>query len=61
MHSLGSAVHFAFNLLNVGVPDSVRSSMGMADVVSEVSALATYITFSHDDTSFIWYLFETQH
>ncbi len=35
--------------------------MGMADVVSEVSALATYITFSHDDTSFIWYLFETQH
>ena len=52
MHSLGSAVHFALNLLNVGVPDSVRSSMRMADVVTEVNALAAYITFCHDDTSF---------
>jgi hypothetical protein len=26
----------------------------MADVVAKVRALAAYITFSHDDTSFIY-------
>lgn len=52
MHSLCSAVHLAFNLLNVGIPDSVGSSMRMADIIAEVSAFTAYITLCHDETSF---------
>ena len=47
MHSLLSAVDVHSNLLDVGIPDSVRSSMRMADVISKMSALAADITFSH--------------
>jgi len=48
---LAGAIHFAFNILNIGVPDSVRSSMRMAYVITEMSALTTNITFSHLYTS----------
>ena len=51
MHSLLSAVDVHSNLLDIGIPDSVGSSMRMADVVAEMSALATDITFSHLNTS----------
>ena len=35
----------------VGIPDSVGSSMRMADVISKMSALAADITFCHLNTS----------
>ena len=51
MHSLLSAVYVNSYLLDVGIPDSVGSSMRMADVVSKMSALAADITFCHLNTS----------
>ena len=51
MQPLVSAIHLAFYILNVGIPDSVGSSMRMADVISEMSALTPNITFSHLRTS----------
>lgn len=51
MQPLVSAIHLAFYILNVGIPDSVGSSMRMADVISEMSAPTTNITFSHLRTS----------
>ena len=47
MHSLLGAVNADGDLLDVGIPDPVGSSMRMADVVSKMSALATDITFGH--------------
>ena len=47
MHSLGTAVHLALYATDIGIPDSVASSMRMADIVTEVNALAAYITFCH--------------
>lgn len=47
VHSLLSAVDVHSNLLDVGIPDSVRSSMRMADVISKMSAFAADITFCH--------------
>ena len=47
MHSLLSAIDVHSNLLDVGIPDSVRSSMRMADVISKMSAFAADITFCH--------------
>ena len=51
MHSLGTAVYLALYVSDIGIPDSVGSSMRMAYIVSEMNALATNITFSHLDTS----------
>lgn len=51
MHSLGSAVNLAFNLLYIGIPYTVGSSMRMADIVAEMGTLAADITFCHDNTS----------
>ena len=51
MQLLASSIPLAFYVLNVGFPNSVGSSMRMADVVTEVSALTTNITFSHFRTS----------
>ncbi len=51
MHSLLGAVNIYCYSLDVGIPDSVGSSMRMADVVAEVSALAADITFCHLNTS----------
>ena len=47
MHSLLSAVNVHSDFLDVGIPDSVGSSMRMADVISKMSALAADITFCH--------------
>jgi hypothetical protein len=47
VHSLRSAVGLDADGLNVGIPDTIGSSMRMADVVSEMSALAADITFCH--------------
>lgn len=51
VHSPCTTVHFAFNASDVGIPDTVGSSMGMAYVVTEMSAFATNIAFCHDCTS----------
>jgi hypothetical protein len=51
MDLLVAAVDLSGNSLDIRVPDSVGSSMRMADVVAEMSALATDITFSHLNTS----------
>ena len=51
MHSLRTAVDLAFYASDIGIPDSVGSSMRMAYVVTEMNALTTNITFSHLDTS----------
>jgi len=47
MHSLLGAVNVHSDFLDVGIPDSVGSSMRMADVISKMSALAADITFCH--------------
>ena len=47
VHSLLSAAYVHSNLLDIGIPDSVGSSMRMADVISEMSAFAADITFRH--------------
>ncbi len=51
MHSLGSAIHLALYALNIGVPDCIASSMRMADIITEMYALAANITLSHLNTS----------
>lgn len=51
MHSLGTAVYLALYTSDIGIPDSVGSSMRMAYIVTEMNALATNITLSHLDTS----------
>ena len=48
MHSLLGTIHVNSNLLNVGIPDTIGSSMRMADVVPEVGALAADIAFCHE-------------
>ena len=53
MQPLISTVHFTHNLLDIRMPNSVGSSMRMAYVITEMSALTTNITFSHLCTSFV--------
>ena len=53
VHSPCTTVDFTFNASDVGIPDTVGSSMGMAYVVTEMNAFSTNITFSHLDTSSI--------
>lgn len=51
MQPLVSAIHLAFYILNVGIPDSVGSSMRMADILTEMRALAANAAFCHNCTS----------
>ena len=51
MQPLVSAIHLAFYILNVGIPDSVGSSMRMADILSEMCSFSTNTTFCHNCTS----------
>ena len=51
VHAPCTTVDFTFNASDVGIPDTVGSSMGMAYVVTEMSAFATNIAFCHDCTS----------
>ena len=51
MHSLSGTVYITFYFFNVGIPNTVGSSMRMAYVVTEMNALATNFTFSHFYTS----------
>ena len=54
IHLLGiAAVDLHADALNVGIPDAVGSSMRMADVVTEMSALSTDFTLCHDHTSYL--------
>ncbi len=47
MKSLCSSVYLAVNGLNVGAPNSVRSSMRMAYVISKMNTFSTYSTLCH--------------
>lgn len=47
IHLLDSAGNLDRYSLNIGVPDTIGSSMRMADVISKMSALAADITFCH--------------
>ena len=51
VHSLCTAVDLALYASYVGIPNPVGSSMGMAYVVTEMSAFATNIAFCHVRTS----------
>jgi hypothetical protein len=46
--ALASPVDLDFDPLDVGSPDSIGLSIGVADIVPEMSAFATDITFSHN-------------
>ena len=48
MKGLVGTANFALNILYIRVPDTIGSSMGMADIISEMRSLATNITFCHD-------------
>ncbi len=51
VHLLVLAVHFDGHVLNIRMPDTIGSSMRMADVVAEVCAFSADITFRHFYTS----------
>ena len=53
VHSPCTTVDFTFNASDVGIPDTVGSSMGMAYSITKVSRLFANSTFSHDSTSLI--------
>ena len=59
MHSFRTTVNFAFYTSDIGIPDSVGSSMRMAYVITEMNALTTNITLCHDDTSLSLCIFAT--
>ena len=52
MHSLRSAVDHHANLLHIRFPHFIRSSVRMAHLDSEMSALSANIAFRHNRTSF---------
>jgi len=47
MHGLGSAIYFAFYGPDIGVPDMIGTSVGVAYIVSEMNTLIANITFRH--------------
>ena len=47
IHLLGLAVYLDRDLLDIGIPNPVGSSVGVADVISEMSALAANFTLCH--------------
>ena len=47
VHSPCTPVDFTFNASDVGIPDTVGSSMGMAHFITEMSCLFTDCTLSH--------------
>ena len=51
MHLSVLDIHFDRNIFDIGMPNAVGSSMGMADVIAEVRTLAADLTFRHFDTS----------
>ena len=51
IHFLYSAGNLDRYSLNIGVPDTIGSSMRMADVISEMSAFSTDFAFCHVNTS----------
>ena len=51
IHSLGGLANLYADRLNISFPHLVGSSVGMADVISEMSALSAYCTLCHNRTS----------
>ncbi len=47
MHMAGSTVHDRLNALYIGLPHSVRSSVGMGNLNAEGNALAANIALGH--------------
>ncbi len=50
-NGLGGTVYDSLNLADVGLPASVRLTMGVGDRLSENNALTTDTTLCHNDTS----------
>ena len=48
MQRLVGTADYTLNIFYVRVPDTIGSSMGMADIITEMRSLATNITFCHD-------------
>ena len=57
VHSPCTTVDFTFNASDVGIPDTVGSSMGMTHIISEMSTFFTNCAFSHDSTSLTLYCY----
>jgi hypothetical protein len=51
IHPLPGAADEDGHALDIGMPGFVGASVGMADVVTEMNALAANFTFRHDRTS----------
>ena len=47
VHMAGSSVHDSLNALDVGLPCTIGTSVGVGDLDTEGYALATTITFRH--------------
>jgi hypothetical protein len=47
VHAPGNAIFGDDHFLDVGLPLTIRSLFGMADIMSELDALATDVTLSH--------------
>ena len=47
VHMAGSSVHDSLNALDVGLPCTIGTSVGVGDLDTEGYALATKITFRH--------------
>ena len=52
VHFLGSAVYLHANRLDIGLPNMIGASMGMANIVSKMNAFSANSTFRHGSTSF---------
>jgi hypothetical protein len=47
VHALGNTIFGDDHFLDIGLPLTVRSLFGMADIMSKLDALATDVTLSH--------------
>jgi hypothetical protein len=47
VHAPGNTISGDGHFLNIGLPLTIRSLFGMADIMSELDALATDVTLSH--------------
>ncbi len=48
IHALSRAFYEHSNMLDIRMPRFIRPSVGMADVIAEMNALAADFTFCHD-------------
>ena len=53
VHMARSTVHNGLDPLHIGLPGSVRTSVGVGNLDTEGNALATIITLRHNCTSYL--------